>query len=165
MKYNIGCTNASIRIRSRRCQTPKRCHYDQYPQFASAISEMDRMSAVERHYNFVRQNEADYTDTPTCFDNDLHDSPSGIRGCVRLRRNRPVDIFYIYHNSPLITKRSAYIPGIRIRTEPAGSGFTTTNYLIRTSTIRPGLLFATAQPTRAASASTNQQAFPRVQHA
>ena len=44
---------------------------------ASAISEMDRMSTVERHYNFVRQNEADYTDTPTCFDNDLHDSPSG----------------------------------------------------------------------------------------
>ena len=119
----------------------------------SAISEMDRMSAVERHYNFVRQNEADYmyTDTPTCFDNDLHDSPSGIRGCVRLRRNRPVDIFYIYHNSPLITKRSAYIPGIRIRAEPAGSGFTTTNYLIRTSTIRPGLLFAMAQPIRAAS--------------
>ena len=36
------------------------------------------------------------------------------------------------------------------------------NYLIRTSTTQPGLLFATAQPTRAASASTNQQAFPRT---
>ena len=44
---------------------------------ASAISEMDRMSAVMRHNNFVKQNEADYTETPTCFDNDLHDSPSG----------------------------------------------------------------------------------------
>ena len=43
---------------------------------AKFISEMDRITAVERHYNFVRQNEADYTDTPTCFDNDLHDSPS-----------------------------------------------------------------------------------------
>ena len=43
---------------------------------AKFISEMDRISAEERHYNFVRQNEADSADTPTCFDNDLHDSPS-----------------------------------------------------------------------------------------
>ena len=43
---------------------------------------------------------------------------------VRLRRNRPVDI-YIYKQSA-DHQTISYLPGIRIRTQPAGSGFTTT---------------------------------------